>query len=250
MTSSSQPTHDTVILDVDGTLADTNYLHALAWARAFDRVDLHPPMWHLHRAIGMGGDKLVPAVAGDRAEQEHGDALREAWEEEYAELLPEVRLLPGARDLVIMLAERGLTVVLASSGKEQFTQHVLDLLDLPEGTLAAQASSDEAENSKPAPDVLEVALNKVGEGSALLVGDTPYDIAAAAKVGAPCAAVLTGGFGDDELSRAGAVIVVDSAAALVSLDPGTWEDLLHAAPPDYATQTFSPLPAQPPGTDG
>ncbi|WP_131105669.1 HAD family hydrolase [Ornithinimicrobium sufpigmenti] len=239
------PTHDTVILDVDGTLADTNYLHTLAWARAFARVDLHPPMWQLHRAIGMGGDKLVAAVAGDGAEQEHGDALREAWEEEYAELLPEVRLLPGARDLVLALADRGLTVVLASSGKEQFTQHVLDLLDLPEGALAAQASSDEAEESKPEPDVLEVALDKVGEGSALLVGDTPYDVAAAAKVGAPCAAVLTGGFGDEELSRAGAVIVVDSPAALVDLPSQTWADLLHAVPPEHAATTFSPLPDPP-----
>lgn len=236
------PTHDTVILDVDGTLADTNYLHTLAWARAFARADLHPPMWQLHRAIGMGGDKLVAAVAGDGVEQEHGDGLREAWEEEYAELLPEVRLLPGARDLVLALAERGLTVVLASSGKEQFTQHVLDLLDLPEGALAAQASSDEAEESKPEPDVLEVALDKVGQGSALLVGDTPYDISAAAKVGAPCAAVLTGGFGEEELSRAGAVIVVDSPAALAALPARTWDDLLHAVPPEHASQTFSPLP--------
>lgn len=236
------PTHDTVILDVDGTLADTNYLHALAWARAFDRVagELRPATWMLHRAIGMGGDKLVAAVAGEQVEQEHGDALRQAWEEEYAELLPEVRLLPGARDLVLLLAERGLTLVLASSGKEQFTEHVLDLLDLPDGTLAAQASSDEAAESKPAPDVLQVALQKVGEGSALVIGDTPYDIVAATTAGFPTVAVRTGGFGSEELWDARPVFVADSPADLVALHPGTWDELLSSAPIDQ--EPSFPLP--------
>lgn len=232
-------THDTVILDVDGTLADTNYLHTLAWARAFARVDLHPPMWELHRAVGMGGDLLVAAVADDEVEREHGDALREAWEEGYAAHLPEVRLLPGARELVLALADRGLTVVLASSGKEDFTGHVLDLLDLPEGTLAAQASSDEAESSKPEPDVLQVALDKVGAGSALLVGDTPYDVAAAGRLGLPCVAVRTGGFGAAELQEAGAVLVVDTPADLVGAD---WEALLRTGPPAGADATDSPVP--------
>lgn len=238
-------THDTVILDVDGTLADTNYLHTLAWARAFARVDLHPPMWEIHRAIGMGGDKLVAAVAGEDAEAAHGDEARAAWEEEYAALLPEVRLLPGARELVLTLADRGLTVVLASSGKEQFTERVMELLDLPEGALDAQASSDEAEESKPEPDVLEVALGKVGGGSALVVGDTPYDVAAAARAGAPCAAVRTGGFGEEELSRAGAVVVVDTPADLVALHEGTWVELLRSRPPKGAADTDSPLPGSP-----
>lgn len=230
---------DTVILDVDGTLADTTYLHTLAWARAFAGVGLHPAMWELHRAIGMGGDLLVAAVAGDDVEHRHGEALRKAWEQEYAALLPEVRLLPGARELVLALAARRLTVVLASSGKEQFTEHVLDLLDLPEGTLAAQASSDEADRSKPEPDVLEVALAKVDESSALLVGDTPYDVAAAGRLGLPCVAVRTGGFGAAELQGAGAVLVVDTPAALVDAD---WDTLLGAGPPSGAEETDSPVP--------
>lgn len=232
-------THDTVILDVDGTLADSSYHHALAWSRAFARVDLHPPVWEIHRAIGMGGDKLVAAVTDEDVEREHGDTLRTAWEEEYAELLPEITLLPGARDLVLALAARGLTVTLASSGKEQFTEHVLDLLDLPEGILAAQASSDEAEESKPAPDVLEVALRKVGGTSAVMVGDTPYDVAAAARIGAPCVAVRTGGFGVAELQEAGAVLVVETPQDLVRAD---WDVLLGAEPPTGAAATDSPLP--------
>src|SRR5699024_10075355 len=98
--------------------------------------DLHPPLWQVHRAIGMGGDKLVAAVAGDDVEEQHGEALRERWEEEYDRLLPEIVLLPGARDLVLLLADRGVRVALASSGKARFTDHVVGLLDLPEGTLA------------------------------------------------------------------------------------------------------------------
>ena len=235
---------DTVILDVDGTLADSNFHHTLAWSRAFARVDLHPPLWQIHRAIGMGGDKLVRAVAGEDAEREHGDTLRSAWEEEYAELLPEVRLLPGARELILALADRGVTVALATSGKEQFTEHVLDLLDLPEGALDARASSDEAEESKPAPDVLEVARDKVGGGPFLLVGDTPYDVAAAARLGAPCVGVRTGGFGVAELTEAGAVLVVEDAAALARLDGARWEELLRTRPPEGAADADSPLPGQ------
>lgn len=221
------PAHDTVILDVDGTLADSTYHHALAWSRAFARVDLHPPVWQVHRAIGMGGDTLVAEVAGRDAEREHGDALRTAWEEEYDALLPEVVLLPGARELILALAGRGLTVTLATSGKERFTQHVLEQLDLPEGTLAARTSSDEVEESKPAPDVLALALEQSGGRSAVVVGDTPYDVAAATRLGAPCVTVRTGGFGDQELLGAGAVAVVDTVADLVEED---WDRLLTLGP--------------------
>jgi HAD superfamily hydrolase (TIGR01549 family) len=220
---SSRPPHDTVILDVDGTLADSTYHHALAWARAFARVDLHPSVWRIHRTIGMGGDLLVAAVAGDEAERLHGDALRQAWEEEYDELLPEVGLLPGARDLVLALAGRGLLVTLATSGKDRFTEHVLDQLDLAEGTLAARTSSEEVETSKPAPDLLGRALEKAGGRSAVMVGDTVYDVEAASALGAPCVAVRTGGFGEQELIDAGAVLVVDSPQELVDAD---WDRLL------------------------
>ncbi len=228
---STTPRHDTVILDVDGTLADSTYHHALAWARAFARVDLHPPVWRIHRTIGMGGDKLVAEVAGEDVEREHGDTLREAWEEEYDALLPEVGLLPGARDLVLALAERGLTVTLATSGKDRFTEHVLEQLDLPDGTLAARTSSEEVEESKPAPDVLALALEQSGGRSALVVGDTTYDVAAAARLGAPCVTVRTGGFGDQELLDAGAVAVVDTPADLVDED---WDRLLSTEAPTSA----------------
>lgn len=232
-------THDTVLLDVDGTLADTNYFHVLAWARAFASVDVTVPQWELHRAIGMGGDKLVVAVAGEDVEEEHGETVRSAWEKEYAAVLDEVRLLPGARELVLALADRGLKVALASSGKDRFTQRVVELLDLPKGTLAATTSSDDAEESKPAPDILEVALEKAGGSSAVLVGDTPYDVTAAARLGMPCLTVRTGGFGVAELEEAEALAVYETAADLVD---GPWEKWLSADAPEGAADVESPLP--------
>lgn len=231
-------THDTVLLDVDGTLADTTYHHALAWARAFAAHDLFPPLWQVHRAIGMGGDKLVAAVAGGDAEDGHGDALRARWEEEYDRLLPEIVLLPGARDLVLLLVERGLRVALASSGKARFTDHVVGLLDLPDGALAATTSSDDAEESKPEPDILATALGAAGGSSAIVVGDTTYDVTAAARMGAPCVALLSGGFGRVELEDAGAVHVAGTPAELLEAD---WDALLSSRPSSAAKEDRTPL---------
>ncbi len=235
----TEPTRDTILLDVDGTLADTTYHHALAWSRAFARHDLAPPLWHIHRCIGMGGDKLIPMVAGDGVERDLGDTLREQWAQEYELLLPETHLLHGARDLVMALHERGLKVALASSGKEAFTDHVLDLLDLPEGVLGTVTTSDDAEESKPQPDILQVALDRVAGAGAVVVGDTPYDVASAARMGAPCVVVRSGGFGVQELESAGAVLVVDGPKDLVDAD---WEDLLRREPPQGAQDPEPPLP--------
>ena len=231
-------THDTVLLDVDGTLADTTYHHALAWARAFAASDLTPPLWQIHRAIGMGGDKLVAAVAGKDVEERHGDALRQRWEEEYARLLPEIVLLPGARDLVLLLVDRGVRVALASSGKARFTDHVVGLLDLPDDALAATTSSDDAEQSKPEPDILSSALQAAGGSSALVVGDTTYDVTAAARMGAPCVALLSGGFGRVELEDSGAVHVAGTPAELLDAD---WDGLLSSGPAPEAQEDRTPL---------
>src|ERR1700753_1627941 len=101
------PTPPAALVDVDGTLVDTNYHHTLAWSRAFRRCDLNPPLWRIHRAIGMGGDQLVNAVAGHVAERRYGDRLRSAWAAEYAPLLEEVRPFDGARDLLQRIKDRG-----------------------------------------------------------------------------------------------------------------------------------------------
>ena len=144
---------DTVLLDVDGTLIDSTYQHALAWHRAFGQHNLAIPMWRLHRAIGMGGDRLVPAVAGNDVETRLGDALREGWKGHYEDLLPEVGAFDGASALIAELRRRGWRIGLASSGKPAHTRVAIDLLG-GDGPLDGWTSADDAEESKPAPDIL------------------------------------------------------------------------------------------------
>ena len=214
-----------VLLDIDGTLVDSTYHHAIAWHRAFARHRVDVPMWRIHRSIGMGGDKLVPAVAGDEVEADLGDALRELWEQEYADLLDEVAALPGARDLVVDLQQRGHVVVLASSGAERFSHEAVRLLDIADEVSAVTSSSD-AEESKPEADILGVALDRVSGERAVVVGDTPYDVEAAGRIGLACVAVLTGGFSRAELEEAGAALVVETPGDLVGRD---WHSLLRPA---------------------
>lgn len=213
-------TPDTAVLDVDGTLVDTNYQHALAWFRAFARFDVTLPVWRLHRAIGMGGDQLVAAVAGDEFERSHGDAAREAWVEEFEPLRPEVRPFDGARDLLVELGRRGWTVVLASSGKADHVEGYLDLLDARE-LCAGWTTSDDAEATKPAPDLLQVAVERVSGRSGVLLGDSTWDCEAAKNAGMPSIAVRTGGFSVEELTGAGAQTVFDSLPELMAELDGT-----------------------------
>ncbi|MGG5258299.1 HAD family hydrolase [Phycicoccus avicenniae] len=211
---------DTAILDVDGTLVDTNYQHALAWFRALRRYGITLPVWRLHRGIGMGGDQFVAAVAGRDVEEEHGDALRAAWSDEFDELLGEVRPFDGAHELLVELKDRGFRLVLASSGQ---ADHVDVFLDLVEGKELADAwtTSDDVERSKPEPDLVSAALHKVGGGSGVMVGDSVYDAQAAARLGVPTIGIRTGGFSVGELHEAGAVQVFDSLVALRAALDGT-----------------------------
>jgi HAD superfamily hydrolase (TIGR01549 family) len=195
---------NTVVLDVDGTLVDTNYHHTVAWVRAFRSVDLTVPAWRVHRAIGMGGDKLVGHVAGDDVEDEHGDRLREAWEREFEPVLEEIQPLDGARELLRAIGERDWTVVLASSGKKNHVEHYVDLLGARDLT---RTSSDDVSDSKPAPDLVRVALDNAGGDAAVVIGDSVWDCRAADNAGLACVGLLTGGFGEDELRAAGAVDV-------------------------------------------
>jgi HAD superfamily hydrolase (TIGR01549 family) len=204
---------DTAIFDVDGTLVDTNYHHALAWFRAFRRYDVTLPVWRLHRAIGMGGDQLVAAVAGKRLEEEHGDGLRAAWAEEFQPLLKEVQPFEGVRELLTEVRERGFTVVLASSGKPDHVDAYLDLFGGRE-LCEAWTTSEDVEQTKPAPDLLVVALEKVGGRSAVVVGDSVWDFEAAGRAGYPGYAIRTGGFSVEELKESGAKEVFDSLPQL------------------------------------
>jgi HAD superfamily hydrolase (TIGR01549 family) len=201
------------ILDVDGTLVDTNYHHAIAWYRAFRRHGVVPPVWRVHRHIGMGGDQLVEAVAGAEVERESGDGIRSAEAELYMELIDEVAVVEGARELIADLKGRGQAVVLASSAKQDEVDHYVDLLGARELADGWTTSAD-VEATKPEPDLVRAALDKAGTGDAAMVGDTPWDAEAAGRAGIETVAVLTGGFSEQELRDAGAVAVFESVAQL------------------------------------
>jgi HAD superfamily hydrolase (TIGR01549 family) len=201
------------ILDIDGTLVDTNYHHAIAWDRAFRSNGVELPLWRIHRAIGMGGDQLVAALAGEEIERERGDAIREAEGERYAELIDEVRPLEGARELIVDLRERGHVVVLASSAKQAEVDHYLDLLDARRLADGWTTSAD-VEETKPEPDLVRAALRKAQTAEGVMVGDTTWDVEAAGRAGIATLAVMTGGFSEAELRDAGADAVYRSVREL------------------------------------
>lgn len=201
------------ILDIDGTLVDTNYQHALAWYEAFRQHGFVLPVWRIHRSIGMGGDQLVPALIGEDADAEHGDDVRAAEKALYLQLIAEVEPFEGARDFISHLKNRGLTVVLASSAKAQELDHYLELLGV-RNVVDAWTSAADVQTTKPAPDLVEAAQSKADTADAVMVGDTPYDIEAAARTDTPTIALLTGGFSEQELRDAGAAAVFESLAQL------------------------------------
>jgi HAD superfamily hydrolase (TIGR01549 family) len=206
------------VLDVDGTLVDTNYQHALAWYRALRSLGETFPVWRIHRLIGMGGDQLVAALGGDDVEARIGDAARERWVAEFDPMMDETALLPGARELIVALKERGHRVVLASSGKPHHVDRALDLL-VARDLADAWTTSDDVERTKPAPDLLQVALTKLGEpvdAPSIVIGDSVYDVEAAKNAGMPAIVVRSGGFGDDELREAGALAIHDTPADLTA----------------------------------
>ncbi|HET7304787.1 MAG TPA: HAD family hydrolase [Segeticoccus sp.] len=230
------PAHDTVLLDVDGTLVDSTYHHAIAWHRAFRDEGIELPMWRVHRAIGMGGDRLVGTLAGDDVEERLGDSLRAAWQREYEPLRAEVEPLPGAHELVARLKDRGFIVALGSSGKPDHTRQAVELAGVGD-LVDAVTTADDVGSSKPAPDILQVALQRAGGSSGIVVGDSTYDVTSAARMGAPCVAIRTGGFGVDELEGTGAVLVADGLEDLCDAD---WEQIARSRPPGRATQEPPP----------
>src|SRR5437764_8209360 len=198
------------ILDIDGTLVDTNYHHAVAWYRAFRQHGIVLALWRIHRHIGMGGDQLVAALTDERIERERGEDIRAAEKTLYLQLIEEVETMPASRELIEELKRRGHAVVLASSAKADEVEHYLDLLDARE-LADAWTTSDDVEATKPEPDLVRAALDRAdgSHASAVMVGDTTWDIRAARKAGVPTIAVRTGGFGADELRDAGALAVFE-----------------------------------------
>jgi HAD superfamily hydrolase (TIGR01549 family) len=203
----------TAILDIDGTLVDTNYQHAIAWYHAFRQHEIILPIWKIHRAIGMGGDQLVPHLIGEEKGEELGDDIRAAEKPLYLSMIEQVEPFDGARDLIVGLKDRGHTVILASSAKGNELEHYLDLLDVRE-LVDDWTMSDDVEETKPSPDLVNAALKKAKSDGGVMVGDTTWDIEAAKRADVETIAVMTGGFGEDELQEAGAIAVFDSIAEL------------------------------------
>jgi HAD superfamily hydrolase (TIGR01549 family) len=203
------------ILDIDGTLVDTNYQHAMAWYLAFRQHDVVLPVWRIHRHIGMGGDQLVPAVAGEDVEERLGDDIRAAEAALYLATIQSTSVLEGARELIEDLKSEGREVVLASSAKAREVDHYLDLLDARE-LVDGWTTSADVERTKPEPDLVHAALDRLDGDDAVMIGDTPWDVRAAERAGVPTIAVLTGGFSEQELRDAGAVAVFASIVELRS----------------------------------
>ncbi len=204
------------ILDIDGTLVDTNYQHTIAWGRAFADHGVDVPLWRIHRHNGMGGDQLVAAVAGDEVEERLGDAIRESEGRRYGELVDEVRPLPGGRDLLTALRGIGCPVVLASSAKRDEVERYVDMLDARE-IVDAWTTGADVEQTKPHPDLITAAAERLPDSPAVVViGDTAWDAVAAARAGFASIGVLSGGFGAQELRDAGCIEVFTDAADLAA----------------------------------
>ncbi len=206
-------TPPTALLDIDGTLVDSNYQHALAWYRAFRLHAITIPLWRCHRAIGMGGDQLVSFLAGERFERQHGDEVRMQEHALYAQLITEVQPLEGARGLIEDLKSRGGRVIAVSSAKPEDTQRYLDLVDA-RALVDGWTDLGSVSATKPAPDLVKAALKLAGGGPAVMIGDSTWDCEAAQAAKVRTIAVRTGGFGVDELREAGAIAVFDSIGEL------------------------------------
>jgi HAD superfamily hydrolase (TIGR01509 family) len=203
-----------VVLDVDGTLMDTNYLHTEAWARAFEEVGHRVPRVELHKQVGKGSDLLIGEFVED---EEMAAKIDELHSEFYGELQEHGHPLPGAKELIPSLLERGYEVWFVTSAKDEELEHHIGELEA-EGKITGVVNSSDVENSKPAPDIFELTLEKADASpdETVAVGDAIWDIESASGAGIQTVAVLTGGaFSEQELIEAGAVEVYEDCAALL-----------------------------------
>ena len=202
------------MLDVDGTLMDTNYLHVEAWARAFEEVGRRVPRYELHQQVGKGSDLLLAEFVDD---EETATKMDELHSEFYGEVQEHGHPLPGAKELIPALGERGYEVWFVTSAKDEELEHHMGELEA-EGKLSGVVNSSAVENAKPAPEIFELALERAGASpdETVAVGDAVWDIESASAAGIRTVAVLTGGaFSEEELREAGAVEVYENCAALL-----------------------------------
>jgi HAD superfamily hydrolase (TIGR01509 family) len=205
-----------VLFDVDGTLVDTTYLHAVTWWEALRQGDHDVPMSTIHHAIGMGSDKILDALLGEDHDHDEDAKLTDAHAALYSTYWDRLRPLPGAADLLRACKAAGQRVVLASSANERELAALRQALGADDVIDVATGGSDVKE-SKPAPDILGVALDRAGlsAGEVVFVGDSVWDVHAAARLEVPCVGVTCGGTSAEELTRAGAVAVYRDPAELL-----------------------------------
>lgn len=205
-----------VLFDVDGTLVDTTYLHATCWWQALRQHGHDVPMARIHRAIGMGSDRILDHLLGSDHDRRADAKMLDAHTALYGVFWERLRPTPGAADLLRACAARGLRVVLASSASKPEMRVLRAVLDADD-VVEVATSADDAEESKPAPDILAVALQASGLDArrCTFVGDAVWDVYSAAKLDIPCVGVTCGGLAEAELREAGAVEVYENPAALL-----------------------------------
>jgi phosphoglycolate phosphatase-like HAD superfamily hydrolase len=211
------------IFDLDGTLLDSVDLHALAWHEAMEKFGHDVSFEKARSQIGKGGDKLIPEFLSDEAQRDHGKELEEWRGRRFkSQYLPLVRPFSAVPDLLRRVRDAGLRIAIGSSAKKDELEKYLDIARIAD-LVDAEASSEDAEESKPAPDIFEIVLKRLGiEGrEAVAIGDSPYDAQAAGKVKIATIGVLCGGFTEDLLKQAGCVEVHPGPAALFANFPET-----------------------------
>ncbi|RDV43539.1 HAD family hydrolase [Leifsonia sp. ku-ls] len=205
-----------VLFDVDGTLVDSNFLHVDAWSRAFEELGAPVDAWRIHRAIGQDSARLLESLAGDR-DEEWTSRAKDLHSRYYKEQAGRLHAFGRAAELLRELSSRGIRVVLATSAPEDELEMLMEVLDAGDA-IHATTNADDVATAKPEPGIIEVALERAGAApsDALFVGDSVWDMMAAARAHVRAAAVLSGGVGPSELLEAGAVSVFDDPADLLA----------------------------------
>lgn len=221
MNETEAPTYRGVLLDLDGTLVDSNHAHAEAWHRALTENGHEVPLEEIEQRIGMGGDNLLPSLLGIEKESELGTRISERRGEIFRdELLPHIRPFPEVRPLLEKMRQAGLRPVIATSSPDEELNPLVEIAGIGD-LLESRTSADDAESSKPDPDIVQAALGRLGlpPRETVMLGDTPYDIAAAGAAGVGVIAFRCGGmFSDEDLK--GALAIYDGPAELLE----KWEE--------------------------
>lgn len=208
-----------VIFDIDGTLVDSVDLHAQAWKEAFKQYGKDIPYQQVRHQIGKGGDQLLPVFFSREELEEFGEEMQDYRGKMFKrEYMPRVRAFPEVRELFERIARDGKRIALASSAKEEELKEYKKIAHI-EDLVEEQASADDADKSKPHPDIFQAALGQLGDiavHEAIVIGDTPYDAEAAGKIRLRAIGVLCGGFPESELRAAGCMAIYQDPADLLA----------------------------------